>query len=61
MTMGKSSNTSYRLCLKQQSEKHGGKKVAEVSPNRIALMGISLGGYTAARAAAFEPDQHHEP
>ncbi|MGC1928215.1 MAG: alpha/beta hydrolase [Candidatus Nitrosopolaris sp.] len=30
------------------------KEVAEVSPNRIALMGISLGGFLAARAAAFD-------
>jgi pimeloyl-ACP methyl ester carboxylesterase len=26
----------------------------EIDPNRIALMGISMGGYLAARAAAFE-------
>lgn len=27
----------------------------EIDPKRIALMGISMGGYLAARAAAFEP------
>ena len=33
---------------------HKNKEITEVSPNHIALMGISLGGYLAARAAAFE-------
>lgn len=28
--------------------------IRDIDPNRIALMGISLGGYLAARAAAFE-------
>ena len=30
-------------------------KLPEVDPNRITLIGTSLGGYLAARAAAFEP------
>jgi pimeloyl-ACP methyl ester carboxylesterase len=29
-------------------------RTKEIDPNRIALMGISMGGYLAARAAAFE-------
>jgi len=29
-------------------------RAKEIDPNRIALMGISMGGYLAARAAAFE-------
>jgi len=29
-------------------------KTKEIDPNRMALMGISMGGYLAARAAAFE-------
>jgi len=33
---------------------HKNKEIAEVSPNHIALMGLSFGGYLAARAAAFE-------
>jgi acetyl esterase/lipase len=28
--------------------------ICNIDPNRIVLMGISLGGYLAARAAAFE-------
>ena len=31
------------------------KKEFHIDPKRIALMGISMGGYLAARAAAFEP------
>jgi dipeptidyl aminopeptidase/acylaminoacyl peptidase len=29
-------------------------RIQEVDPEEIALMGISMGGYLAARAAAFE-------
>jgi dipeptidyl aminopeptidase/acylaminoacyl peptidase len=48
MRLGKGYHSIFRSCSIKKSQHH-------IDPERVALMGISMGGYLAARAVAFEP------